>query len=55
MDKVILFISLSIPVIFFSKESLFDFKSHGFTRFFSWEFILALFVINYETWFKDPF
>jgi len=54
MDKVILFIALSIPVIFFSKESLFDFRRHGFTRFFSWEFILALFVINYEMWFKDP-
>jgi len=54
MDKVILFIALSIPVIFFSKESLFDFRSHGFTRFFSWECILALFVINYDKWFTDP-
>lgn len=55
MDKVILFVALSIPVIFFSKQSLFDFSSHGFTRFYSWECILALFVINYEKWFKDPF
>lgn len=55
MDKVILFVALSIPVIFLSKESLFDFKSHGFTRFYSWECILALFVINYEKWFEDPF
>jgi protein-S-isoprenylcysteine O-methyltransferase Ste14 len=55
MDKVILFVALSLPVIFFSKQSLFDFSSHGFTRFYSWECILALFVINYETWFKDPF
>lgn len=55
MDKVILFIALSLPVIFFSKQSLFDFNSHGFTRFYSWECILALFVINYEAWFKNPF
>jgi protein-S-isoprenylcysteine O-methyltransferase Ste14 len=54
MDKVILFVALSLPVIFFSKDSLFDFKSHGFTRFYSWECILALFVKNYEKWFKDP-
>ena len=53
MDKVILFIALSLPVIFFSKQSLFEPRSHGFTRFFSWECILALFVINYEKWFKD--
>jgi len=53
MDKVILFITLSIPVIFLSRKSLFDVKSHGFTRFFSWECILALLVINYESWFKE--
>jgi protein-S-isoprenylcysteine O-methyltransferase Ste14 len=55
MDKVILFIALSIPVILLSRKSLFDFKSHGFTRFFSWECIIALFVINYEGWFMEPF
>ncbi len=55
MDKVILFIALSLPVIFFSKQSLFDFSSHGFTRFYSWECIIALFVLNYEQWFKEPF
>ena len=54
MDKVILFIALSIPVILLSRKSLFDFKSHGFTRFFSWECIIALFVINYEGWFMEP-
>jgi len=55
MDKVILFITLSIPVIFLSRRSLFDSKSHGFTRFFSWECIIALLVINYEKWFTEPF
>lgn len=55
MDKVILFIALSLPVIFFSKQSLFEPRSHGYTRFFSWECIIALFVINYEQWFKEPF
>ncbi|MFN2336685.1 MAG: isoprenylcysteine carboxylmethyltransferase family protein [Bacteroidales bacterium] len=55
MDKVILFIALSLPVIFFSKQSLFEPRSHGFTRFFSWECIIALFVLNHEQWFKEPF
>ncbi|MCU0458081.1 MAG: isoprenylcysteine carboxylmethyltransferase family protein [Bacteroidales bacterium] len=53
MDKVIFFIALSLPVIFFSKQSLFEPHSHGFTRFFSWECIIVLFVVNYEKWFTD--
>ena len=55
MDKVIFFIALSLPVIFLSRQSLFEPGSHGFTRFFSWECIIVLFVINYEHWFKEPF
>jgi protein-S-isoprenylcysteine O-methyltransferase Ste14 len=54
MDKVILFIALSLPVIFFSKKSLFEPRSHGYPRFFGWECLLALFVINYGHWFKEP-
>ena len=55
MDKIIMFIALSVPVIYLSKQSLLDSRSHGFTRFFSWECIIALFVINYEHWFSEPF
>ncbi|MDX9927582.1 MAG: isoprenylcysteine carboxylmethyltransferase family protein, partial [Bacteroidales bacterium] len=55
MDRVIFFIALSLPVIFFSKQSLFEPHSHGFTRFFSWECIIILFVFNYTAWFKEPF
>jgi len=54
MDKVILFIALSLPVIYLSKRSLFDIKSHGFPRFFSWECIIALLVANYKFWFVEP-
>jgi protein-S-isoprenylcysteine O-methyltransferase Ste14 len=54
MDKVILFIAMSIPLILLSRRSLFDFKSHGFTRFFSWECIIALLAINFEKWFMEP-
>ena len=55
MDKVIFFIALSLPVIFFSKKSLFEFHSQGFTRFFSFECIILLFVFNYTKWFSEPF
>ena len=55
MDKIIFFIALSLPVIFFSKKSLFEPYSHGFTRFFSWECIIVLFVFSYTKWFEEPF
>ncbi|MCU0365637.1 MAG: isoprenylcysteine carboxylmethyltransferase family protein [Bacteroidales bacterium] len=55
MDKIILFILLSIPIIVISRRALFDFRSHGFYRFFSWEGIILLFTLNYSYWFKDPF
>lgn len=55
MDKIILFILLSIPIIIISRRALFDFRSHGFYRFFSWEGIILLFTLNYSYWFKDPF
>ncbi len=29
--------------------------SHGFYRFFAWEAILALILLNLPVWFKDPF
>jgi len=55
MERFILFIILSLPVIILSWRSLFNRKSHGFYRFFSWECILWLFVSNYKYWFDDPF
>lgn len=54
MDKVILFIALSLPVIYLSKQTLFDIKSHGFPRFFAWECIIGLIVANYKFWFVEP-
>jgi protein-S-isoprenylcysteine O-methyltransferase Ste14 len=54
MDRVVFFIALSLPLIYFSKQSLFDIKSHGFPRFFSWECIIVLFIANYKFWFKAP-
>ena len=55
MDRIILFVILSIPVVLISRRTLLNVKSHGFYRFFSWECILWLFVTNYLFWFDDPF
>ena len=30
-------------------------RSHGFYRFFAWEAILGLFLLNVDFWFRDPF
>ena len=55
MEKLIIFGILSLPIIVVSWHSLFNIKTHGFYRFFSWECILWLLVSNYKFWFIDPF
>jgi protein-S-isoprenylcysteine O-methyltransferase Ste14 len=55
MGTWIVFGVLSLPLIIISWRTLFDVKSHGFYRFFSWECILWLFLANYKFWFDNPF
>jgi len=45
----------SIILIVISWRSLNNPRSHGFYRFFAWECILILFVLNAKYWFKNPF
>jgi len=54
MEPLILFSLLSLPVIYLSWRTIFNIKSHGFYRFFSWECILWLLTSNYKYWFVDP-
>jgi len=49
------FVVLSVPIIYVSRASLRAPGSHGFYRFFAWEFILALVLLNIGVWFDDPF
>ena len=42
-------------VIFISRASLRNPRSHGFFRFFAWEAIAGLFLLNMEHWFENPF
>jgi protein-S-isoprenylcysteine O-methyltransferase Ste14 len=53
--KLIGFAVLTLVLIWISRSSLLKPCSHGFYRFFAWEFILALFVLNVDAWFRDPF
>ena len=46
---------LSVPIIYVSRASLHMPGSHGFYRFFAWELILALVVLDVGVWFRDPF
>ncbi len=55
MDRIIIFLTLSIPIIVVSWRTIFTIKSHGFYRFFSWECIAWLFAANYKYWFEYPF
>jgi protein-S-isoprenylcysteine O-methyltransferase Ste14 len=41
-------------IIRVSRSSLRDVHHHGFYRFFAWETILILFLMNVEDWFVDP-
>ena len=42
-------------LITISRQSLKKPCSHGFHRFFAWEAILGLFLLNVASWFRDPF
>jgi hypothetical protein len=53
--RLIAFAALSCLLIYVSRASLRVPRSHGFYRFFAWECILALFLINVGAWFRTPF
>ena len=58
MTKIILFVGGSLGLAWVSRVSIRRPGSHGFYRFFAWECILGLFVINFQgvgEWFADPF
>jgi protein-S-isoprenylcysteine O-methyltransferase Ste14 len=44
----------SAAILFVSRASLRSPGSHGFYRFFVWELLLALFLLNADVWFLDP-
>ena len=55
MWKVISFVVATILLVYISRTSLRQPGSHGFYRFFAWECILLLFLLNIEKWYVNPF
>ena len=55
MFKLVAFVVGSVIIVYISRASLLKPRAHGFYRFFAWEFILALFLVNVMVWFLDPF
>lgn len=54
MFQWIIFVAASLLIVAISWKSLGDPRSHGFYRFFAWEAILALFLVNVKFWFYEP-
>ena len=53
--QLIIFGLASAGIVYVSRESLRQPGSHGFYRFWAWEAILALAVMNAPVWFREPF
>jgi protein-S-isoprenylcysteine O-methyltransferase Ste14 len=54
MLKPIVFVVATAGFAYVSRASLRAPRSHGFYRFFAWEFILALILFNLDAWFSHP-
>ena len=53
--KVVVFLAATAGLAYLSRASLLAPRSHGFYRFFAWEVVLALILLNVNAWFRDPF
>lgn len=53
--KTLVFLIITGGLAWVSRASLRDVRSHGFYRFFAWEAITALILLNVERWFTQPF
>lgn len=54
MNEILAFLAGSALLFWFSRKALRTTKSHGFYRFFAWEAILLLIVLNHEPWGEHP-
>jgi len=53
--KLVIFAVVSVGIFVVSWQSLRNPRSHGFYRFFAFESILILILLNLERWFSNPF
>lgn len=52
--KLIIFALVTVGLAYLSRASLRVPRSHGFYRFFAWELIVALVLLNEDKWFHEP-
>ena len=55
MINAVIFLLVSLIIVWVSWPSLKKPRSFGFPRFFAFESVLALVLLNLKYWFKDPF
>ena len=55
MVELVVFLVGSLGIILLSRNSFTRFYSHGFPRFFAFEALLGLVVLNAHVWFYQPF
>lgn len=55
MTNFTIFLLLSVVIVWVSWPSIKSPRSHGFPRFFAFEAVLALVLLNAKYWFVDPF
>ena len=55
MVEIIAFLIGSAIILWLSRKAIRRPGRHGFYRFFAWEAILGLIVLNHEVWGKDPY
>jgi protein-S-isoprenylcysteine O-methyltransferase Ste14 len=53
--KIAIFLACSVFLLWYSWKPLKDIRAHGFFRFFAWEAMIALILLNADVWFRDPF
>jgi len=52
--RVAIFFAASAAIVLLSWRPLRDLRSHGFYRFFAFELLAALILLNVPVWFRDP-
>ena len=54
MIRLAIFLAVSAAITWLSWRSLRDLRAHGFYRFFAFELLSALVLLNAPEWFRDP-
>jgi protein-S-isoprenylcysteine O-methyltransferase Ste14 len=53
--KAFVLLVTTVVIVYVSRSSLRNIRSHGFYRAFAWEAILFLILLNLDEWFRDAF